>query len=169
MVIFLSNFLALLIKVDAAGDGRRDALGGLLVAINVILVLAVLFTSWFATQQAVDESREENETLALAKTMIIAEQTAADNVRQSLERKSAAPPVPRIPRRTSPQASSGGVEPPRSSSLGREVGSTDGAPTESVQRSRSDVESTHSRNDRVSSADVEALWRKDKAQGAPSR
>lgn len=53
MVIFLSNFLALLIKVDAAGEGKRSALGGLLVAINVILVLAVLLTTWFTTQQQV--------------------------------------------------------------------------------------------------------------------
>lgn len=52
-MIFLSNFLALLIKVDAAGEDQRDTLGGLLVAVNVFLVLAVLVTSWFATQQQV--------------------------------------------------------------------------------------------------------------------
>lgn len=53
MVIFLSNFLVLLIKVDAAGEDKRAVLGGLLVAINIWLVLAVLFSSWFATQQQV--------------------------------------------------------------------------------------------------------------------
>lgn len=52
-MIFLSNFLALLIKVDAAGRDNRNIFGGLLVAINVFLVLAVLVTSWFATQQQV--------------------------------------------------------------------------------------------------------------------
>lgn len=57
MIIFLSNFLALLIKMDAAGEENRSALGALLVAVNVLLVLAVLFTSWFTTQQTVDDSR----------------------------------------------------------------------------------------------------------------
>lgn len=59
MVIFLSNFLALLIKMDAAGEGNRSALGGVLVAINVLLVVAVLVTSRFAVQQSVDDFREE--------------------------------------------------------------------------------------------------------------
>lgn len=73
MVIFLSNFLALLIKVEAAGDGRRDALGGLLVAINVGLVLAVIITSWFATQQSVDDSRDDDNTLNVIQSMMTAE------------------------------------------------------------------------------------------------
>lgn len=57
VIIFLSNFLALLIKMDAAGEHNRSALGALLVAVNVLLIIAVLFTSWFTTQQTVDDSR----------------------------------------------------------------------------------------------------------------
>lgn len=56
VVIFLSNFLGLLIQVDAAGQDNGNILGGLLVAINVLLALAVLMTSWFATQQQVRRS-----------------------------------------------------------------------------------------------------------------
>ncbi|CAM9812841.1 unnamed protein product, partial [Ascophyllum nodosum] len=55
VVIFLSNFLALLIKVDAAGEGNGETLGALLVTVNVMLVVAVILTSWFSTQQQVDE------------------------------------------------------------------------------------------------------------------
>lgn len=43
--------------MDAAGEENRSALGALLVAVNVLLILAVLFTSWFTTQQTVDDSR----------------------------------------------------------------------------------------------------------------
>ena len=53
VVIFLSNFLALLIKVDATGEDNRDAMGGLLVAVSLMLVAAVILTSWFSTQQQV--------------------------------------------------------------------------------------------------------------------
>ncbi len=77
MVIFLSNFLALLIKVDAAGEGNRTALGGILVAVNIFLILAVLSTSWFATQQSVEEAREDESSLALAKTMLTFDQRRA--------------------------------------------------------------------------------------------
>ena len=55
-MIFLSNFVGLLIKVDAPGKDSRNVLGALLVAINVVLVLAVLVTSWFTTQQQVIRS-----------------------------------------------------------------------------------------------------------------
>lgn len=79
VVIFLSNFLALLIKVDAAGDGNRAALGGMLIALNVLLILAVLATSWFTTQQSVDDHREEESSLALAKTMLTFDQHSADS------------------------------------------------------------------------------------------
>ena len=81
VVIFLSNFLALLIKVDAGEKSNRDAFGVLLVTINVMLVLAVLVTSWFATQQSVDDSREDETSFAIAKTMLTAEQFAANSAR----------------------------------------------------------------------------------------
>ena len=86
VIIFLSNFLALLIKVDAAGEENRAAFGGLLVAINVLLVLAVLVASWFATQQSVDDHREEENSFTVAKTMLTAERYAADSTRHSRER-----------------------------------------------------------------------------------
>lgn len=97
MVIFLSNFLALLIKVDAAGEGNRAALGGILIAVNVLLILAVLATSWFATQQSVDDSNDEESSIGLAKTMLTFDQRPTgtaranpeDNPRKSLEFPSA--------------------------------------------------------------------------------
>lgn len=87
VVIFLSNFLALLIKVDAAGEGNRAALGGIMIAINVLLIVAVLATSWFATQQSVDDSREEESSLTLAKTMLTFEQRTADSARLARDEK----------------------------------------------------------------------------------
>ena len=81
MIIFLSNFLALLIKVDAGESGNRDVFGALLVFINVVLVLAVLVTSWFATQQSVDDQREGENSFTMAKTMLTVEQYAANSAR----------------------------------------------------------------------------------------
>lgn len=81
MIIFLSNFLALLIKVDAGEVNNRNVFGALLVAINVLLVLAVLVTSWFATQQSVDDHREGETTFNMAQTMLTAEQYAASGAR----------------------------------------------------------------------------------------
>ena len=77
----MSNFLALLIKVDAGEEGNRAAFGTILVAVNVFLVLAVLASSWFATQQSVDDSREEENPLTIAKTMLTAEQHGDSNAR----------------------------------------------------------------------------------------
>lgn len=79
MVIFLSNFLALLIKVDAGEEGDRAVFGGLLVAINVLLILAVVLTSWFAVQQSVDDFRGEHNSLTIATAMLTAEQYAANS------------------------------------------------------------------------------------------
>ncbi|CAM9217775.1 unnamed protein product, partial [Laminaria digitata] len=89
VIIFLSNFLALLIKVDAGEEGNHDVFGALLVVINVMLVLAVLVTSWFATQQSVDDHRDEENSLTLAKAMLTAEQHAATSAR--LQRSGKAP------------------------------------------------------------------------------
>lgn len=86
-MIFLSNFLALLVKVDAAGSGRRDVLGALIVAVNVVLVGAVIVTSWFTTQQSVDDSRGEDNSFALAKSMVTAERLAANSVRTRRDRE----------------------------------------------------------------------------------
>lgn len=45
LVIFLSCFLALLVRMDVAGDTCLSALGAMLVALNVVLVLMVVFAS----------------------------------------------------------------------------------------------------------------------------
>lgn len=67
VVIFLSYFLALLVKVDAMGEHGRSAFAGLLIAINVILLLAVFVACWFtvkktvdAVQKTADNSRDKN-------------------------------------------------------------------------------------------------------------
>lgn len=60
----MSYFLALLIKMGAAGEANRSAIGGLLVpeAVNVFLVLAVLGTAWFATRWMGDSAFKERKT-----------------------------------------------------------------------------------------------------------
>ncbi|CAM9638404.1 unnamed protein product, partial [Laminaria digitata] len=93
VIIFLSNFLALLIQVDAGDADNRAVFGALLVFVNVLLVLAVLVTSWFATQQSVDDSREEQNSLTLAKTMLTAERYAANSARLNRERGRVATPA----------------------------------------------------------------------------
>lgn len=94
VVIFLSNFLALLIKVEAGEESNRAAFGVLLIVINVMLVLAVLVTSWFAVQQSVDDSREDETSFAIAKTMLTAEQFAADSARFTRSGGVATPSAP---------------------------------------------------------------------------
>lgn len=81
VVIFLSNFLALLIKVDAAGGGHRDVLGGVLVAINVLLFVTVVFATWFATHQAVVETRDGETALGVAGAVLTFEKHAAASAR----------------------------------------------------------------------------------------
>lgn len=88
VVIFLSNFLALLIKVDAVGEDNEPALGRVLVAVNVLLALAVLFASWFAVQQSVDDSRGDENAFTIARAMLTAEQHAA-NIIQNIRSRSA--------------------------------------------------------------------------------
>lgn len=87
MIIFLSNFLALLIKVDAGEEDNRTAFGILMVFVNVLLVVAVIVTSWFAVQQTVNDSREDENSLTIAKTMLTAEQFAAKSARLTRERR----------------------------------------------------------------------------------
>ncbi|CAM9644386.1 unnamed protein product [Ectocarpus sp. 13 AM-2016] len=55
LCIFLSNFLALLIKVDSGADGNHDVFGAIMIGINVFLIMAVLLASWFSMQQTMDE------------------------------------------------------------------------------------------------------------------
>ena len=63
-MIFLSYFLALLIKTDATGADSRSALGGALVVVNVLLILAVLWTALCAIGQMVDDSHDKDITPA---------------------------------------------------------------------------------------------------------
>ena len=67
--------------MDAGEETNRAAFGVLLIAVNVILVLAALVTSWFATQQTVNDSREDENAFAIAKTMLTAEKYAARSAR----------------------------------------------------------------------------------------
>ena len=50
--------------MDATGEANRSAIGGFLVAVNVLLVVAVLFTAWFAIRQMVDDSHDDDDTSA---------------------------------------------------------------------------------------------------------
>ena len=106
-MIFLNNFLALLIKVDAVGTENSPALSGVMVAVNVLLFLSVLFASWFSVQQSVDNSRDDENIFTLAKAMLTAEQDADNIIRNTRERNAY----------NSPSAVSGGYDiPPRSPS-----------------------------------------------------
>ncbi|CAB1103690.1 unnamed protein product [Ectocarpus sp. CCAP 1310/34] len=149
VIIFLSNFLALLIKVDAAGEGNRAALGGILIAVNVFLILAVLSTSWFATQQMVDDNRNEENSLALAKTMLTFEQRVADDAKVVRGKKQTP---------ESPQSSVGAVSGRGSC---RSVGPR---PSAENQQQRGVLSSL--RRGSVSAATVNALWEAGKTEGS---
>lgn len=81
MAIFLSSFLALLTNVDVAGEGLLSALAGILVAINVLLVLAVLFAPWFRVKPPVGNSCETDNTLTFATAMLTAQRDTNNSTR----------------------------------------------------------------------------------------
>lgn len=87
MIIFLTNFLGLMIKVDAAGEDSRSAIGGLLVAVNVLLALAVISTSWLAMRQTVDDSHSEDGAFNVARAMRTAERGSSYTIRYTRERR----------------------------------------------------------------------------------
>lgn len=62
VVIFLSYFLALLIKIGVAADTLIETLGMVMVFVNILLVLAVFWTSWFAFRHMVSDSDDEHTT-----------------------------------------------------------------------------------------------------------
>ena len=64
VMIFLSYFLALLIKMDATEADSTSALGGGLVAVNVLLILAVLRTALSAIREMVDGPDDKQTTSA---------------------------------------------------------------------------------------------------------
>lgn len=76
MVIFLNNFLALLTTVDGTGEDNQFAIGGLLVAVNVLLVIAVFLTSIFNAQQSIADSGDDDDTFNMARTMLTTGQYA---------------------------------------------------------------------------------------------
>ena len=78
VVIFVSYFLALLIRVDAAGEEGRAALASVLIAINVMMVLIVLLGFWFAVRQTVDNTGSDDGTIALIKAIQTTEQDTVD-------------------------------------------------------------------------------------------
>lgn len=75
--------------MDAGEAGNRDVFGALLVFVNVLLVLAIVVTSWIATQQSVDDSREGETSFSIAKTMLTAERYAANSARLTRKRAKA--------------------------------------------------------------------------------
>lgn len=79
MVIFLSNFLALLIRVRAAGEDNRAVLAAILVVVNVFLFLAVVAATWFSTQQTVDNLRDGTDVLAVASSVGMFKGLTADS------------------------------------------------------------------------------------------
>ena len=85
MVVFLNSFLALLIKVDAAGEGNGENLGILLVIVNVMLVVATILTSWFSTQQQVDEAKEDENTHNMFMEMLGTDYLSAEHARLARE------------------------------------------------------------------------------------
>ena len=95
--------------MDGAEVKSREVFGGVLVAINILLVLAVLLTSWFAVQQSVDDSRGEDNTLTIAKAMLTAEQYAAQST--GLTRSATAPMSSAFPstRRDDPPLPDGSI------------------------------------------------------------
>ncbi|CAM9194141.1 unnamed protein product [Ectocarpus fasciculatus] len=91
LCIFLSNFLALLIKVDSGADGNRDVFGAIMIGINLLLIIAVLLASWFSMQQTMDEYA------VAAGTLLAFEQLSVDSAQRS--RALQAPASGRPPRR----------------------------------------------------------------------
>lgn len=82
IIIFLNNYLGLLIKTRAAGNGRLNALGVPIVLVNLALVVAVIVTSWFATQQSVENSWAEDNSLSVARSMITTEHSLGNATRE---------------------------------------------------------------------------------------
>lgn len=167
MVIFLSNFVALLIKVDAAGEENRAVLGGIMIAVNVLLILAVLSASWFATQQMVDDQRNGESAFAVARTMLTHEQLVADSKR--MER---AESVHRAEKASSSADAGGagaaaGVSGASSSSMGAQLLRATGGSASGPRGNGSVNRGTlPGRGGSVSAAMVEELWKEDKAMRA---
>lgn len=72
-IIFLNNYLALLIKAQDAGNGRLDALGVPIVLVNLTLVAAVIVTSYIAMHQTIEETRADDSTISVAMSIITTE------------------------------------------------------------------------------------------------
>lgn len=83
MDIFLSNFLALLIKVDSAGV-QQAFLGSLVMVVNALLFLTVALATWFT--EAVADRPGEVDAAAIAGTMLAFEQQAAAGSRSMREK-----------------------------------------------------------------------------------
>ena len=156
MVIFLSNFLALLVKVDVGGEDNRAAFGVLLIAINVLLVLAVLVTSWFAVQQSVDDSRDDDNAFNLARTMLTAEQDTAKHARLVRERRSKNSLAPSPALRESPQR-------PSSTTSWRESASFRGLEA-AIETENEGGVSSPPQGASISPQTVGRLWQQDKAR-----
>lgn len=70
VVIFLSNYLSLLIKVRATEERQLDLLGALLVFLNVALFVAVAFSVWLTTSQSMADPGGDMVAFEVARTMV---------------------------------------------------------------------------------------------------
>eukprot|EP00903_Cladosiphon_okamuranus_P012164 g11411.t1 len=163
VVIFLSNFVALLIKVDAAGDENGEVLGAIMIAVNVLLIVAVLSASWFATQQMVDDQRDGESAFAVARTMLTHEQQVADSMR--IERAEGVRRASSVAGTAGAAAGGpdGGLSGASSSSMGTQLLRAAGGPRDNGSVGRRILPG---RRGSVSAAMVEELWKEDKAMKA---
>ncbi|CAM9843693.1 unnamed protein product [Scytosiphon promiscuus] len=159
VVIFLSNFLALLIKAGAAGEGNRAVLGGILIAVNVLLILAVLSASWFATQKMVDDNRTGESGFAVARTMLTHEQLVATSKREERAESVKVQNEHQKSAGIGDGGGGGGGSVSSSSSLNFGMPRLSGSVGPRLGR----------RGGGVSAAMVEELWREDKAMGSSAR
>lgn len=70
MVIFLSNYLSLLIKVRATEERQLDLLGALLVFLNVALFVAVAFSVWLTTSQSMADPGGDMVAFEVTRNMV---------------------------------------------------------------------------------------------------
>lgn len=68
VLIFMNSFLAVFIKADIAGGASHSAFGGGLVAVNLILILAVLWAVRVAMREVVDDSSDEDNNPSVSAT-----------------------------------------------------------------------------------------------------
>lgn len=74
-MIFMSNFLALLIKADPSGEEEHGVLAVILVGMNVVLFVSVAVTAWLAAKD--EDFSFEVGALETARTVLMADRVAS--------------------------------------------------------------------------------------------